>query len=185
MSNLARASAVCSGSFMSARIRHCVQCPKCRTLYLVSASPYRNGSYLVRTPPSSLDEYTLYCACSVPAATSRWRSADMKACEVSRTAHRRGYGPPEEIVSQKAEPRPAGRSIWPTIWTSQQGSADVERSKCSITQLFTRLETLSSRPQRAKASAVEVPAVRWSANKVEALPITPNPFVRHILYQNG
>jgi len=31
---------------MTRRIRHCIECPKCRTRYLVGYSPYRNGSYL-------------------------------------------------------------------------------------------------------------------------------------------
>ncbi len=92
---------------MSARIRHCLQCPKCLTLYLVSASPYGNGSYLVRTSPGSLDEYTLYCSCTVPATSTRWPCGNMKACEVSRMAHRRGYGTPEEIVPQETDARPA------------------------------------------------------------------------------
>jgi len=34
-------------SVMGYRIRHCVECPKCLTRYLVACSPYRNGSYLV------------------------------------------------------------------------------------------------------------------------------------------
>lgn len=29
------------------RVRYCVECPKCRTRYLPSSSPYRNGSYLI------------------------------------------------------------------------------------------------------------------------------------------
>ena len=32
---------------MTPRIRHCVECPKCHTRYLVGFSPYRNGSYLM------------------------------------------------------------------------------------------------------------------------------------------
>jgi len=52
---------------MPARIRHCVQCPKCFTRYLFSRSPYRNGSYLIPTVPHSSDEYALYCSCRRPA----------------------------------------------------------------------------------------------------------------------
>lgn len=90
---------------MSLRIRHCVQCPKCLTLYLVSASPYGNGSYLVRTLPRTLEEYTLYCSCSSPAATSRWRDGEMRPCEVSKSAHRRGFGSPSEILAMDSRPR--------------------------------------------------------------------------------
>jgi len=82
---------------MSARIRHCLQCPKCLTRYLVSATPYGNGSYLVHSSLHSLDEYVLYCSCQTPAAVSRWRGDDLYRCEVSRDAHRRGYGSPDEI----------------------------------------------------------------------------------------
>ncbi len=88
---------------MSVRIRHCLQCPKCLTRYLVSASPYGNGSYLVHTALHSVDEYVLYCACQTPAAISRFRSADLHRCEVTRAAHRRGFGTPEEIVALKDE----------------------------------------------------------------------------------
>ncbi len=90
---------------MSARIRHCVQCPKCLTFYLVSASPYSNGSYLVRTFPRSIEEYTLYCACSSPSASSRWRETEIKPCEVSKSAHQRGYGSPDEILAVDSRPR--------------------------------------------------------------------------------
>jgi hypothetical protein len=90
---------------MSVRIRHCVQCPKCLTLYLVSASPFTNGSYLVHTVPRSLDEYTLYCACSSPSASSRWRGAEVKRCEISKAAHERGFGSLDEIAPLDSPPR--------------------------------------------------------------------------------
>lgn len=107
MSNPRATSIVCSciAWSMSVRIRHCVQCPKCLTLYLVSASPFANGSYLVRTFPSSLDEYTLYCSCSSPSASSRWRGPDMKPCEVSKAAHQRGFGAPDEVFPVDHRPR--------------------------------------------------------------------------------
>ena len=87
------------GDSMSARIRHCLQCPKCLTRYLVSASPYGDGSYLVHTTLHAVDEYLLYCACQTPAAVSRFRCGDLHRCEVTKDAHRRGFGSPEEIVA--------------------------------------------------------------------------------------
>ncbi|MFZ0732773.1 MAG: hypothetical protein WAM79_10660 [Candidatus Sulfotelmatobacter sp.] len=82
---------------MSLRVRHCVECPKCHTRYLIAFSPYSNGAYLVRTGSSPFDEYTLYCFCQglrLP-SVSKWRRA--KACEVSKPAHDRGYGALDEI----------------------------------------------------------------------------------------
>src|ERR1041385_1773397 len=83
-------------------IRHCVECPKCRTRYVVACSPYRNGSCLIPTVVGSSDEYLLYCSCCRPAAFSRWGWSEMKTCAVSKAAHLRGYGTPEEIVQLTA-----------------------------------------------------------------------------------
>jgi hypothetical protein len=77
------------------RIRHCVECSKCLTWYVVSCNPYENGSYLLPTIEGCWDEYTLYCRCK--AAASRWKSSEFKSCEVSAAAFERGYGTPEEI----------------------------------------------------------------------------------------
>jgi hypothetical protein len=92
---------------MGQRIRHCVECPKCHTRYLMAFSPYRNGSYLVQTLSGSTDEYTLYCSCSVPTVPSRWKSSETKPCEVSKIAHDRGYGTQEEIHLVHSHPREA------------------------------------------------------------------------------
>jgi hypothetical protein len=51
---------------MRAHIRRCVECPKCRTRYLIGFSPYANGSSLLPTAVGSSEEYTLYCACCRP-----------------------------------------------------------------------------------------------------------------------
>ena len=83
---------------MSPRIRHCVECPKCRTRYLIGFSPYRNGSFLVSCVAGSSEEYTLFCSCCRPAFHSRWNWSELKTCTVSNRAYDRGYGPPEEIV---------------------------------------------------------------------------------------
>jgi hypothetical protein len=80
---------------MSHRIRHCVECPKCLTRYLVGYSPYRNGSYLV-SGAGNFEVYKLYCSCGRSAFSLRW--SELKRYVVSKPAHDRGYGPPEEIV---------------------------------------------------------------------------------------
>lgn len=85
------------------RVRHCVECPRCLTRYLIAFSPYSNGSYLVPTMHGSSEEYTLYCYCAGRVA-SRWRSCETKACEVSKAAYERGYGTPEEILPVSEQP---------------------------------------------------------------------------------
>ncbi len=80
------------------RVRHCVQCPKCLTRYLVPFSPYRNGAYLIPTVEGSWEEYALYCSCELAPVISRWRWSEVTPCEVSRAAYERGYGTPEEIL---------------------------------------------------------------------------------------
>ena len=85
------------------RIRHCVECPACRTRYLISLSPYKNGSYLIATVTGSGDEYILYCRCRIGA--SRWREAEVMACEVSRAAYERGFGTQDEILRIGPESR--------------------------------------------------------------------------------
>jgi len=86
---------VCS---MTMRIRHCVECPKCLTRYLIGFSPYPNGSYLVPLEEGFSQEWMLYCSCSRPPSSSRWRSGELKMYTVSSQAHDRGYGRPGEIV---------------------------------------------------------------------------------------
>jgi len=83
---------------MTPRVRHCIECPKCRTRYLPGSSPYRNGSYLIAVGPGFAEEWTLYCACGRPHSSSQWRWNDLKMYAVSNPAFGRGYGPPEEIV---------------------------------------------------------------------------------------
>src|SRR5215472_4303056 len=101
------------------RIRHCVECPKCFTRYIVSFSPYRNGSYLITTD-SSAEEYALHCSCSRASAMSRWR--EVKACAVSKKAYDRGYGRPDEITPVPGE-QPGTWSVSPEYlddWTSRE-----------------------------------------------------------------
>jgi hypothetical protein len=80
------------------RIRHCVECPKCRTRYLIAFSPYSNGSYLVPSVDGCWDEYILYCSCRKGSATSRWKWHEVKSYDVLKVAYHRGYGTPEEVL---------------------------------------------------------------------------------------
>jgi hypothetical protein len=79
------------------RVRHGVECPKCRTRYLPASSPYPNGSYLLPLTKSSSAGWTLYCSCGRPQACTHWGWNELKPYAVSRQAHRRGYGSPDEI----------------------------------------------------------------------------------------
>ena len=83
-------------TIMRRRIRHCVECPKCQTRYLVGASPYGNGSYLISCLTKDSEVHILYCACDRSAISNPWR--ELKKYAVSSRAQDRGYGPPEEIV---------------------------------------------------------------------------------------
>jgi hypothetical protein len=86
---------------MSWRIRHCVECPRCLTRYLIGFSPYGNRSYLVPNVCGSSEEYTLYCSCKGRSVASRWRWGDVKTCAVSKAAYKRGYGTPEEVLTMR------------------------------------------------------------------------------------
>ncbi len=88
-----------SVTLMRIRVRHCVECPKCLTRYVLGFSPYRNGAYLLPLLGAFLDEWTLYCSCSRPPSSSRWSWTDLRRYAVSDRAHPRGYGSPDEIVS--------------------------------------------------------------------------------------
>lgn len=85
-------------------LRHCVECPKCHTRYLIGFSPYRNGASLVRIGARLSDEYILYCSCSNPPVSSRWHGDQIKKYQVSKAAHSRRYGTPEEIARSHIDP---------------------------------------------------------------------------------
>jgi len=85
---------------MRGRIRHCVECPRCLTRYLVAFSPYRNGSYVVSAVAGFPEGCTLYCSCGSPPFSSRWRWSEVKTYVVSKQAQDRGYGTPDEIVRE-------------------------------------------------------------------------------------
>jgi hypothetical protein len=78
---------------MTYRLRHCAECPRCGTRYLVGFSPYSNGSYLLPVVIGRNDQWTLYCRCASPPACSFWRSSDLKTYDVSGTAHERLWLP--------------------------------------------------------------------------------------------
>ena len=90
------------------RIRHCAECPKCLTRYVVAFSPYRNGSRLLPVVAGGSDEYILYCACGTPFTASRWHWREFKACTVFTSAYERGYGTADEIVPMHIELANAG-----------------------------------------------------------------------------
>lgn len=83
---------------MSHRIRHCVSCPHCRTRYLIGFSPYSNGAYLLTTGEGCFEEYLLYCSCRRFPSPSRSRSSEIRTCEVTDSAYRRGFGSAEEVM---------------------------------------------------------------------------------------
>jgi hypothetical protein len=89
------------------RIRHCVECPKCGTRYLVPCSPYRNGSYLIPTVVGSWEEYVLYCSCRIGNVASRWKWSEMKKYEITKAAYERGFGTSDEILLIQNAPQEA------------------------------------------------------------------------------
>jgi hypothetical protein len=94
-------------SFASAsmiRIRHCLECPRCRIRYLISLAPYENGSYIVSSANRCIEEYVLHCSpCRL---SSRWHAAEVLQCQVSNTAYQRGYGTDSDVWCIRPEGRP-------------------------------------------------------------------------------
>lgn len=84
---------------MATRVRQCVECPKCRTRYLLSGSPYRNGSFLIPLVKGLADEWTLYCSCRTPHVPSRWSWSELRRYAISPQAYDRGYGSAEETIA--------------------------------------------------------------------------------------
>jgi hypothetical protein len=82
---------------MPARFRHCIECPECRTRYLIGFSPYLNGSYLESFVSASSEEYKLFCSCGRPSVCSRWNGRELRRYGVTNAAYARGYGSPEEV----------------------------------------------------------------------------------------
>ena len=88
---------------MSSRIRSCVECPKCRTRYLIGSSPYHNASYIVAHPLAAANLLRLYCcSCGNSPSSYTFKLRELKMYAVSDWADRRGYGSPEEIVLVRA-----------------------------------------------------------------------------------
>ena len=86
---------------MGFRLRHCIECPECRTRYLIGFSPYENQSHLVSLRSDRFEEYELVCFCCRPPVCSRWRRDELKMYGVSNRAYARGYGSPDEIWALK------------------------------------------------------------------------------------
>ena len=85
------------------RIRHCVECPKCFTRYLISLSPYRNGAYVLATSRGCGDEYILFCSCKKGGAATPWKWSEVMTCRVTKEAFERGFRPAAEIMRVRGE----------------------------------------------------------------------------------
>lgn len=83
---------------MAPRVRQCIECPQCHTRYLLTCSPYRNGSYLKPLAEGLAQEWKLFCSCGSPHISSQWNWTELKRYAIPTRAYQRGYGPPEEIV---------------------------------------------------------------------------------------
>jgi hypothetical protein len=68
---------------MPSRIRHCVECSKCRIRYVIGLSPYDNGSYIVSNPPGGVDLLKLYCSCG---NSDGFRLSELKTYAVAESA---------------------------------------------------------------------------------------------------
>lgn len=87
------------------RVRQCVECPRCRTRYVISRNPYNNGSYVIPAVKGSCDEYLLYCSCSGRSVSCRSESSEVILCYVPRADYERGYGRAREITPVEAKLR--------------------------------------------------------------------------------
>jgi hypothetical protein len=109
---------------MSQRVRHCIECPKCRTRYLLGFSPYGNGSYIVPLFPKSSLEWILYCSCAKLPVSSRWSCKELNRYAVSRQAYGRGYGSADEIVTLMGSLR-AASAVEQTTTDGHSGSREL------------------------------------------------------------
>ena len=91
------------------RVRHCIECPKCLTRYVVSRTPYANGAYVIPAVEGSRDEYILYCSCDSRSVRCLWKSSEVMLCHVMTAAYDRGYGTAREITPVD----PTLRERWP------------------------------------------------------------------------
>lgn len=115
---------------MPVRIRHCVECPKCLTRYLIASSPFRNGSYVIPAAPylskdyTLSDDYILFCACGNPRFASRWHGSAFKSCKVSKAAYQRGYGTWEEIVPVQSDQQGTRFLWWEALESGSKGKKE-------------------------------------------------------------
>src|SRR5215467_865629 len=100
-------------------IRHCIECRKCSTRYLIAFSPYRNGSYIWSTPLCYSDECALYCSCQQPPVFNLCKEGDLKTYVVSKAAYQRGYGTADEIIAieglHRTRPQMHRAYQWPRL----------------------------------------------------------------------
>lgn len=83
---------------MSHRIRHCVECPECRTRYVIGFSPYDNGTCLLIRREGNSERYTLLCSCGEPFSITRLHEKALIRCVVLTCAYQRRYGSSDEIA---------------------------------------------------------------------------------------
>ena len=94
---------------LMSRARHCIECPRCLTRYVISRSPYSNGAYVIPAVEGSTEEYFLYCSCSGRSVSCRSKSSEVMLCHVRKAAYERGYGRALEITPVD----PNLRESWP------------------------------------------------------------------------
>lgn len=107
------------------RIRHCLECPNCRTLYLISRSPYRNGGWIDFTLHGLGEAYILYCSCR--SMGIRLKAKEVLICEVSKEAYERGFGSREEVVPLRddfEEEWPFRKQEDADLWNSRERRSD-------------------------------------------------------------
>jgi hypothetical protein len=85
------------------RIRHCLECNRCGTRYLISRSPYGNGAWITFTANRIGEGYVLHCSCRGIAMPRN--DSEVLICEVSKVAYERGFGTEKEIVPIAKESR--------------------------------------------------------------------------------
>ena len=176
------------------RIRHCVECPRCHTYYLIGFSPYRNGSYLVEVCAGS-GEYILHCCCDGSHQSSIGRWPEVKAYRVSKRAHDRGYGATSEVLPLSHSPQllkipdiPSCGNLKPPQFPranplSPSASSAVKKhftqsvlSSQTAPMLFTLQSRLGSRTKRdaSKMSRMKLPPIVARSLRSSLSRLTPN-----------
>ena len=140
------------------RVRHCLECPKCRTRYLPGSSPYDNGSYLVPITEIASSGWILYCSCGFPAACSEWRWSELKPYEVCGPAYYRGYGSPDEVWDVTRDSRVTLtdamlKAMWPRLMQLSSSQNQVRRERSVLVKLLKDKYPLCNNESEASARA--------------------------------